>query len=311
MVVYDRSYARWDGDRTGGGPVAAVIMEAGIRRAGARLFKRKFIAVLLVMYAFGAFLVWLGMLYARYYVLMNAEELAGQIPGDAITFFRDGELTSIIAVTGGNLFTFLVSFQLPVVAILLVMVGAGLVAEDRRTNALELYLSRPLGVGQYLVGKVGIMAFFVALVTLVPALVLVLADAILSLDPVVDWAGSARLGARALGAGAIVVLVPSLLVVAVSSLTRRGRNAAIALLGLLFLLEVVIAQGLQEIFRQPGFLLFSPVYNLRQAVAWMLSATDAIDSDVPVWQSFAVLGGLALISLSITLRRVRPVEVVA
>lgn len=311
MVVYDRSYARWDGDRTGGGPVAAVIMESGIRRAGARVFKRKIIAVMLVMYAFGAFLVWLGMLYARYYVLLNAEELAGQIPGEAIEFFRDGELTSIIAVTGDNLFIYLLQFQLPVVAILLVMVGAGLVAEDRRTNALELYLSRPLGVAQYLAGKVGTIAFFVALVTLLPALVLVLADAMLALDPIVDWAARARLAGRALGAGAIVVLVPSLLIVAVSSLTRRGRNAAIALLGLLFLLEVVIAQGLQEVFRQPGFLLFSPVYNLRQAVAWTLAAADEIDPGVPVWQSFAVLGGLALISLSITLRRVRPVEVVA
>jgi len=310
MAVYDRGYSRWDGDRTGGGSLAGVIMEAGIRRGGARFFKRKLVAVLLILYAFGAFLVWLGMLYARYYVLVNAEDLAGTMSG-AVEFFEDNELSRVIAVDGANLFAYLARFQLPVVAILLVMLGAGLIAEDRRTNALELYLSRPLGVGRYLVGKVGTMAFFLALVTLLPALVLVLADAMLSLDPEPDWGARAALLGRAAGAGAIVVLVPSMLVVAVSSLTRRGRNAAIALLGLLFVLEVVIAQVLQDVFRKPEFLLFSPVFNLRQSVAWTLGAADEIVADVPVWQSLAVLGGLLALCLAITLRRVRPVEVVA
>ena len=310
MAVYDRSYSRWDGDRSGGSPLASVIMEAGIRRGGTRFFKRKFFAVILILYAFGAFLIWLGMLYARYYVLMNAEDLAGQM-SELVETFQQNELSQLIAVNGQNLFTYIAQFQLPVVAILLVMLGAGLVAEDRRTNALELYLSRPLGVGSYLVGKVGTMAFFVALVTLLPALLLVVADAMLSLEPAIDWGERLELLGRTAMSGAIIVLVPSLLVVAISSMTRRGRNAAIALIGTLFVLEVVIAQLLQEVFRKPGFLLFSPVFNLRQTVAHVLGAVDEIELDVPVWQSFAVLGVLVVLCLTITLRRVRPVEVVA
>ena len=53
-----------------------------------------------------------------------------------------------------------------------VYVGAGLIANDRRANALQIYLSKPLTRAEYIFGKLAILMTFLLLVTWVPAIVL-------------------------------------------------------------------------------------------------------------------------------------------
>ena len=55
-----------------------------------------------------------------------------------------------------------------------VYVGAGLIANDRRANALQIYLSKPLTRAEYIFGKLAILMAFLLLVTWVPAIVLLL-----------------------------------------------------------------------------------------------------------------------------------------
>ena len=55
-----------------------------------------------------------------------------------------------------------------------VYVGAGLIANDRRANALQIYLSKPLTRGEYVFGKLAILMTFLLLVTWVPAIVLLI-----------------------------------------------------------------------------------------------------------------------------------------
>ena len=43
-----------------------------------------------------------------------------------------------------------------------VYVGAGLIANDRRANALQIYLSKPLTRGEYILGKFAILFAFLA-----------------------------------------------------------------------------------------------------------------------------------------------------
>ena len=53
--------------------------------------------------------------------------------------------------------------------VLLAIIGAGLIATDRRENGLSLYFSRPLGLLDYIGGKaLTIVVFFYCLVTLAP-----------------------------------------------------------------------------------------------------------------------------------------------
>ena len=53
-----------------------------------------------------------------------------------------------------------------------VYAGAGLIANDRRANALQIYLSKPLTRAEYMFGKLAILMTFLLLVTWVPAIVL-------------------------------------------------------------------------------------------------------------------------------------------
>ena len=55
-----------------------------------------------------------------------------------------------------------------------VYVGAGLIANDRRANALQIYLSKPLTRAEYVFGKLAILMTFLALVTWLPAIVLLI-----------------------------------------------------------------------------------------------------------------------------------------
>jgi len=57
---------------------------------------------------------------------------------------------------------------------LTVYVGAGLIANDRRANALQIYLSKPLTRAEYIFGKLAILMIILLLVTWVPAMVLLL-----------------------------------------------------------------------------------------------------------------------------------------
>jgi ABC-type transport system involved in multi-copper enzyme maturation permease subunit len=52
------------------------------------------------------------------------------------------------------------------------IVGSGLIAQDQKGNAFLLYFSRPISRSEYVLGKLGVIAFFVCTVTLFPAIML-------------------------------------------------------------------------------------------------------------------------------------------
>ena len=58
------------------------------------------------------------------------------------------------------------------VFIITIYVGAGLIANDRRANALQIYLSKPLMRTEYIAGKAAVLFTFLMLVTWLPAILL-------------------------------------------------------------------------------------------------------------------------------------------
>jgi ABC-type transport system involved in multi-copper enzyme maturation permease subunit len=307
MVIHDRSYSRWTGDRTRPVRATAIIVRAGLRRGVATLFRRKFPAIVLILGAFGPFVFAMGFLFVRHYILNNVEAF----PQELVQGLQGRELTEMTSASGENIFLYMFELQWVFMLLACVLLGAGLVAEDRRANALELYLSRPMSLLQYLTGRLLTIGTFVAAVSVVPAGVLVLTQ--LSLD----WTKpgeAARLGVlfvRTLGAGAVWVLVPSLLILATSSLCERARNAAIVFLGIVVLLEFVASNILAEVFGNPSFYLLQIGFNCRQVGAWILANPADIEADVPIWQSVVVLAAWIAGCAGLTWRRVRPVEIVA
>ena len=87
-------------------------------------------------------------MYLAFYFQANMDQF-----GDAAEeMARDG-IISMITPTPDTVWGFYLQVQIWVVMIVTVIVGSGLVAEDRRTNALEMYLRRPLSGAQYVLAK--------------------------------------------------------------------------------------------------------------------------------------------------------------
>src|SRR5688572_16991683 len=146
MPIHDQGYRRYAGTRMPRGRAWAVITTAGLRTF---FGKRAFVALLL--FSWLPFVVRTVQIYAA----ANFPQMAFIAP-TAETFrqFLDQQDAFVFFVT--------------------VYVGAGLIANDRRANALQIYLSKPLTRAEYVFGKLAILMTFLALVTWLPAIVLLI-----------------------------------------------------------------------------------------------------------------------------------------
>jgi len=305
MVIHDRSYSRWKGDRSRPVAAAAVILRTGLRRSLAILFRRKLPAIGMLLGAYGMFVFSIGFLMVKHYVFMNAATIPNADQ------FLTSDIAQAFSARPETVYWYMFQMQPTFVVLACVLLGAPLIAEDRRNNALELYFSRPVGVWQYLLGKLAVIGTLLAAVTLIPASLLVLFDASLSAgEPGALWAKLVLLG-RTLLAGAVLVAIPSLLILAASSLTLRARNAAILFIGFVVMMEFVLSGILVEVFSEPFFHLMRFAFNISQVSAWILGDETHLDPVVPVWLSAVVLAAWVGLLVPLLARRVRPVEVVA
>jgi ABC-2 type transport system permease protein len=122
--------------------------------------------------------------------------------------------------------------------ILILVAGPGLISQDLRVNALPLYFSRPLRRIDYFLGKLGVIAAFLAMVLIVPAVVAYIVGLLFSLDirVIPDTIG---LLVAVVIYGVIITISAGTLVLALSALSRNSRYVALLWLGLWFVSSVV------------------------------------------------------------------------
>ncbi len=122
--------------------------------------------------------------------------------------------------------------------ILILIVGPGLISQDLRVNALPLYFSRPLRRVDYFLGKLGVISFFLGMVTILPTLIAWLFGLLFSLNlHVAVQTFSILVGA--LLYGLIICLSAGTLMLALSALSRNSRYVALFWLGLWFVTSVI------------------------------------------------------------------------
>jgi ABC-type transport system involved in multi-copper enzyme maturation permease subunit len=278
--IHDQSYRRYQGARQPAGRGWVVIMRTGIR---ALLSRRMFIGVMV--------LAWLPFLVrtVQIWAVTMYPQARDVLPVN-LAMFRN-------FVEFQGLFAFFVT----------VYAGAGLIAHDRRANALQLYLSKPLLRAEYVAGKLMILATFLLWATLLPALLLVLMQVILSgsLDFLRDAPGVIP---AVILASLLRVVVAAFTMLALSSLSRSARYVAVLYTGVIFFSEAVY--GVLRLVTGSTRVAWVSVTGNLSVV------TDAIFQqppryDTPVAVSAIVLAGLVAVSISVLERRVRGVEVVA
>jgi ABC-2 type transport system permease protein len=277
--IHDQGYRRYGGQRTPPGHAWAVIAKTGIR---SMISKRAFIGLLL--------LAWLPFIVrtVQIYAATSLPQAAFLAP-DAQMFRQFLQQQEV--------FLFFIT----------VYAGAGLIATDRRANALQIYLSKPLSRLEYIFGKLAILATFLLFVTWLPAVFLLIIQILFS--------GSFKFFLNNLFLFPAITIFSFIQVVAIasamlalSSLSNSSRYVGVLYTGLIFFSQALYGI-VYAITRDSGLGWISPAIALNRI-------GDAIFR-VPARQQLSVLvAGVAvavLIALSAMIleKRVRGVEVVA
>lgn len=278
MPIHDQGYRRYGSRRTPG-RAWAVVAAAGIRGF---LGKRSFLA--LMVFAWLPFFARAVQIYAA----ANVPQAAFLAPTpETFRQFLDQQAAYVFFIS--------------------VYVGSGLIANDRRANALQLYLSKPLTRAEYVFGKLAILMTFLLMVTAAPAIALLIVQ--------IGFAGNFTFLQNNLYLfPAIVVFsfleatVVSAAILALSSLSNNSRYVGILYAALLFFSQAIYGV-LIGVTRSTAWSWVSFSANLRQLGDVIFRLTPKVDTPWPV----SLLIVLALVAASgfVLERRVRAVEVVA
>lgn len=281
MPIHDQSYRRYGGARENARSAWTVIALAGIRQF---LSRRAMIGLL--------FFAWVPFVVrsVQFYVSENFAQTADLL-GPTKALFRE-------FLEQQNFFVFVIA----------VYVGSGLIAQDRKANALQIYLSKPLTRLDYVAGKAAILAMFLIFVTWVPAMMLLVVQILLSGSFAFAQANLTLFPSVTLFSF-LEVLVVCCAVLALSSLTTSTRYVAVMFAGVMFFTDAVYGT-LRMITGSTAVSWVSFTGSLAQ-VGDFIFRLPALRYDTPVAVSFLVLTALVAVSVSVLERRVRGVEVVA
>lgn len=279
MPIHDQGYRRYEGHRMPRGTAWTVVAGTGLRM----LLRRKALAALLLL-AWIPFLVRAVQIYA-----------AANFPQAAF-----------LAPTAETFRTFLEQ-QLVFVFFVTIFAGSGLVANDRRTNALQIYLSKPLTRAEYVAGKAATLGTLILLVTWAPAMLLLVVQMAFSGSLAFVGRNLFLFPAITIFAGLEAVTF-TLAMLALSSLSKSSRFVAILYTALIF-----FSQALYGVLR---------AVTGGSAVSWLSYAADLTQVgnvifrlpppyDTPWPVSLLMILLLMAASVGVLAWRVRGVEVVA
>jgi ABC-2 type transport system permease protein len=278
VPIHDQGYRRYEGKRAPHGRAWWVIARTQFFAA---LKYRPFVILLLV-----SWVPFIGRGVQIY--LSSSFQQVSMLAATAQTFrdFLDQQ----------GLFVFLVTISL-----------GGAIADDRRANALQLYLSKPLTRTEYVIGRL-VPALGVLLgVTFVPAMLLILLQ--------IAFSGStAFIGQNLFLLPAITLvsftqaLLSSSTILALSSLSKSRRFVSIMYAGLIFF-TTAMYQVLRTITGSRAWAAISPG-DMLDVVADAIFRVRA-NPPVPPYVAALVIVLLIASSFWVLERRIRAVEVVA
>jgi ABC-2 type transport system permease protein len=188
-----------------------------------------------------------------------------------------------------------------------IFAGAGLIANDLKANALQIYLSKPITRQDYLLGKLGILVFFLALPTLVPGLLLFLIAILFKSD--IGFVHELYWVPGSIVAYSVIIMFSfALIMLALSSLSKSSRFAGINFIAVFFFSQILYGI-LSSILRTSRVAWVSLRNNLTQVGDLLFGRDPRYLS--PGWVSILVLAVLACGSVWIIHRRIQAVEVVS
>jgi ABC-2 type transport system permease protein len=278
MPIHDQGYRRYSGGKAGG-RAWLVIMMTGVRTM---LHDKRFIVLLVVS--------WIQFVVraVQFYLSANFSQ-AALIAPNAATFrdFFDKQ----------DIFVYIITVTL----------GARLIAQDRRVNALQIYLSKPLTRAEYILGKFAILAGFLLFITWLPAVLLLGVQVVFAGNFAFVFANAYLLPAITLYAGIEVTMIATVML-ALSSLSTNSRFVGILYTGLIFF-TAALGNVLRYVTNSSSFSWISFGNNLAQVGDVIFRVPLHYQTPWPV--SLLLIVILTAAAALVLERRVRGVEIVA
>jgi ABC-type transport system involved in multi-copper enzyme maturation permease subunit len=278
MPIHDQGYRRYLGTRAAIGRAWQVMTRAGVMTY---VRKRQFIGLMLI--------AWSGFIVraVQIYVSATFTQAAFLAPkGETFREFLDQQ----------GIFVFFVT----------IWVGAGLIANDRRANALQLYLSKPMTSAEYIAGKLAILFIFLVFVTFLPAMMLLLTQAAFAGNLTFIRNNIYLLPAITLFS-LVQILLAATTMLALSSISKSSRFVGVMYAGLFFF-TTALFNALRGITGRSSFAWLSPTASLEQLgdIIFRLQPRYQVSPAIAVLTVVVVIAG----SIYILTRRVRGVEIV-
>lgn len=214
--IFDRGYRHYEGTREGRAHAIRALIVYSLKR-GLGIKKRWTAKIIPIVLYIAAFLPVI--------VIVGIRTLASQIPQVAQSFGY------------GTLFSALSTILL----IFAAATAPEMLADDRRQNVLPLYFSRPISRADYVLAKVGALGILMGTISLVPALLLFVADTLLASDPASYLLHHLGLLLRVLATGSLLALYFAAIGLVIASFTDRKAVAAAVYIGAMLVLSGIAA----------------------------------------------------------------------
>ncbi|MGE5124999.1 MAG: ABC transporter permease subunit [Betaproteobacteria bacterium] len=280
MPIYDQGYRRY----LARSPLKRARFWPITREGLLLVLTRRWFLILLLV-SFVPFIVRVGQIY----IVASNPEIGRVLPIDGRLFgeFLNGQILLMVLVS--------------------VFGASGLIANDLRSGAILVYLSRPLTRRDYVLGKLGVPLALNLAITLAPGLLLYLVGLLLAPEQYLKWS-LAWIAPAILAHALAASLVVSLLTLAISALSKSARVAGLGFVGVFFGLEVM-RTVLQAGFDRREAVLVSLWGGLKALGVAFFGVQDQQLSIPWVWP-LLVLGAASLACLAVLRSRVRAVEIV-
>ena len=197
-------------------------------------------------------------------------------------------------------------------ALVVAWFGAGLIAEDRRLGAHQLYFSRSLTRIDYFLGKFFTVAIFGCFAMVLPGIVICGVATFAS----PDWSFLKEQGDviwKTVSFGLGWVIVNSVGVLAFSSIVKRKRYALAGAFAFVMINQAV-AGALAGLLENKNYLAVGVFNSLLRIAEWMFQTADMPSGQImPTWNiawSFGIIGGVTALALGVIAWRLGKLEVV-
>lgn len=288
MTIREKGYAHWQGELKKSFFPWFPIMRYGIKMA----FQKKHFKFFFIMTLVPAVVYLAGI-----YISERLEDFRFMIRDSA----------PFIQITPAYFKSYFTNdFLLFMLLMIMVFAGAGLISDDLKHNALQMYFARPIKKMHYFMGKSSILAFFIMIVTLIPGIIFLIMKLIFS--------GSFRFMAEypwlilsIIFYSILLTLFFSCYTLLISSLNQNRRYASVLIFGIYFFSDILFGIFYGN-FHHPYFSLLSIKLNLQQVGAVIFQQKTPYE--VPWILSLLVLAAVCSLAVFILAKKVKGVEVI-